>query len=171
LGTNGSRTVVASGFNGSGIGVDSSILNFPYGVTSDAVGNLWVADTTNNRIREIYAAGAPTLTLTNLSITNAGSYSVVITSLYGSVTSKVATLSVTQALPQIIAGGASFGVRTNRFGFNLNAPTGQTVVVYASTNLLNWTPLWTNTANGAPFYFYDPIWTNFPRRFYRAWSP
>ena len=33
------------------------------------------------------------------------------------------------------------------------------------------TPGITNTANGSPFYFHDPVWTNFPWRFYRARLP
>src|SRR5882724_3695700 len=48
---------------------------------------------------------------------------------------------------QMQSGGTGFGVRTNRFGFNI---TG-------SSNVLN---------NGAT-YFSDPQWTNFPGRFYR----
>jgi hypothetical protein len=40
--------------------------------------------------------------------------------------------------------------------------------VDGSTDLVNWTPLLTNTLNGPQFYFLDPSWTNFPWRFYRA---
>jgi hypothetical protein len=128
----------------------------------------------NNRIREVLQyAGYPTLTLNNLGAANAGNYSVVITSPYGSVTSAVVSLTVTipNTPPQIIAGGTGFGFSTNQFGFNLNGAYGQTIVVDGSTNLLDWTPLFTNTANGSPFYFSDPVWTNFPWRFYRARLP
>jgi hypothetical protein len=37
-----------------------------------------------------------------------------------------------------------------------------------ATNQLDWIPLFTNTANGAPFHCFDPAWTDFPRRFHRA---
>lgn len=57
---------------------------------------------------------------------------------------------------------------SNKFGFNHNGAVGQTIVVDSSTNLVNWTPLYTNTAGGTPIYFFDPASTNFPGRFYRA---
>ena len=50
--------------------------------------------------------GYPTLTLTNVSANNAGNYTVVITSPYGSVTSAVATLTV-EAPPVITVQPAS----------------------------------------------------------------
>ena len=106
-----------------------------------------------------------------MSSNNAGNYTVVITGASGSVTSSVAPLVGHPAPAAIFAGGAKFGFLTNRFGFNLSSPTGQTVVVDGSTNLVTWTPLYTNTAGGNPIYFDDPASTNFPRRFYRARTP
>jgi hypothetical protein len=49
--------------------------------------------------------------------------------------------------PQVQTSDASFGVRTNQFGFNINWASGQTVVVEASTNLANpvWLPVSINT--------------------------
>jgi len=68
---------------------------------------------------------------------------------------------------------ASFGVRTNQFGFNVNWVSGQKFVVEACTNLANpvWHPIQTNTLNGNSAYFSDPQWTNHPTRFYRVGSP
>jgi hypothetical protein len=40
--------------------------------------------------------------------------------------------------------------------------------VEASTNLVNWSPLATNTLNGHPFPFSDPAAASLPQRFYRA---
>ena len=101
---------------------------------------------------------------------NTGNYTVVVTNAYGSVTSAVATLTVTipSTAPQILANDASFGVLTNQFGFDLGGAFGQTIVVDGSTDLLNWTPLCTNLAGFNPIYFCDPAWTNYPWRFYRA---
>jgi sugar lactone lactonase YvrE len=174
---NGIITTVAGNgsfaYSGDGGAATNAALYDPNGAAFDPAGNLYIADTDNNRIREVHLAGFPTLTLTNVSVTNAGNYSVVITSPYGSVTSAVVSLTVTipTTPPQIISSGTNFGILTNQFGFNLNGAYGQTIVVDGSTNLLDWTPLFTNTANGAPFYFFDPAWTNFPWRFYRARLP
>jgi hypothetical protein len=75
--------------------------------------------------------------------------------------------------PQVQINDASFGVRTNQFGFNINWASGMTVVVEASTNLANptWIPLATNTLIGGSSYFSDPQWTNYPARFYRLRAP
>jgi sugar lactone lactonase YvrE len=170
-------TTVAGGGHGPGTGdggtATNATLDEPLAVALDAVGNLYVADRNNQRIREIHFAGLPTLSFTNLSATNAGNYSVIISSPYGSVTSAVVSLTVTIPTnpPQIVVSGTSFGFQTNQFGFNLSGLDGQTIVVDGSTNLTDWTPLFTNTANGSPFYFFDPAWTNYPWRFYRARLP
>jgi hypothetical protein len=75
--------------------------------------------------------------------------------------------------PQIQAGGAGFGVRTNHFGFSITGTSNIVVVVEAATNLANpvWAPLATNTLTGNPLYFGDAQWTNYPARFYRLRSP
>jgi uncharacterized repeat protein (TIGR03803 family) len=71
---------------------------------------------------------------------------------------------------QIFAGDASFGVKSNIFGFTVTGNSNQTVVVEACANLttIEWSPLQTNTFGAGAFYFSDPDWTNFPGRFYRA---
>jgi len=74
--------------------------------------------------------------------------------------------------PQVQTSDASFGVRTNRFGFNITGNSNLGIRVQACTNLAN--PIWgsvaTNTLAGGLFYFSDPQWTNFPTRFYRLWG-
>jgi hypothetical protein len=70
--------------------------------------------------------------------------------------------------PIIMVNDGSFGVRTNRFGFNVSGTAGQVVVVEGSTNLSTWLPLQTNTLGGGPFYFSDPATSAFPWRFFRA---
>jgi sugar lactone lactonase YvrE len=99
--TNGVITTVAGGGSGGAFGAaTNTTLKWPGGVAVDSSGNLYIADTYDNLVREVYLAGFPALTLSNISATNAGSYSVVVSSLYGSVTSAVATLTV-QAPPVI----------------------------------------------------------------------
>jgi hypothetical protein len=75
--------------------------------------------------------------------------------------------------PQVETSDASFGVRTNQFGFNINWASGMTVVVEACTNLANptWSPISTNTLPDGSSYFSDPQWTNYPVRFYRLRWP
>ncbi len=75
--------------------------------------------------------------------------------------------------PQLQTGDASFGVRTNQFGFNIAWASGMTVVVDACTNPANpvWSPVATNTLPDGTSYFSDPHWTNYTRRFYRVRSP
>ncbi len=55
-------------------------------------------------------------------------------------------------------------------GFHLtaSAPAGSNVVVQVSTNLVNWTPVYTNTGT---FTFTDPNVTNGTRRYYRLVMP
>jgi uncharacterized delta-60 repeat protein len=82
-------------------------------------------------------------------------------------------LSLSQTPPIILTDDGNFGFRTNefgfkQFGFNLVGMAGQTVVIEASTNLVNWFPLVTNTLGAGPLYFSDPDSTNFAARFYRA---
>jgi hypothetical protein len=75
--------------------------------------------------------------------------------------------------PQAQTSGASFGVRTNRFGFTITGTSGLVIVVEACTNFANpiWFPVGTNTLTNGWFYFSDPRWTNYPGRFYRLRSP
>ncbi|MGA2245333.1 MAG: leucine-rich repeat domain-containing protein [Verrucomicrobiota bacterium] len=76
-------------------------------------------------------------------------------------------------LPQVQTGPGSFGVYPNGFGFTISWAAGQTVIVQASTNLVQpgWSPVGTNILAGFSSPFRDPEWTNHPRRFYRLSSP
>jgi hypothetical protein len=48
---------------------------------------------------------------------------------------------------------------------------GGAVVIYASTNLVQWTPIYTNPAASGTLQFLDVHATNYPARFYRAVEP
>ena len=72
--------------------------------------------------------------------------------------------------------GLGVGVHTNQFGFNLTGSSNLVLVVEGSTNLMNWSPVSTNTLNtfggtNGTSYFSDSQWTNYPGRFYRLRSP
>jgi hypothetical protein len=84
----------ANGFSGDGGAATNAELSNPAGLAIDGLGNLLVADTGNSRIRKVYLAQSPTLTLNNARTNNSGNYDVVVTSPFGSATSSVATLTV-----------------------------------------------------------------------------
>jgi hypothetical protein len=75
--------------------------------------------------------------------------------------------------PQAQTGDGFFGVRTNRFGFNITGTSNVVCVVEACTDLANptWQALGTYKLTGNPLYFSDPQWTNYPGRCYRIRSP
>ena len=75
--------------------------------------------------------------------------------------------------PQADRGDASFGARTNRFGFNIIGTANIPLVVEATTNFASsfWVPLQTCTLTNGAIYFSDPQWTNYPARSYRFRSP
>jgi len=61
---------------------------------------------------------------------------------------------------------ASFS--NGQLNFTINGTNGPDYIVFASTNLINWSPLWTNKAPVLPFSYTNFITTNFSRRFYRV---
>lgn len=88
--TNGIISTVISG--GTGL-YRTNFLDEPSGVCIDTYGNLFMACPD---VPEIFKTriGEPSLLITNLSAKNAGNYSVIVTSAYGSVTSMVATVAL-----------------------------------------------------------------------------
>lgn len=64
---------------------------------------------------------------------------------------------------------ASSGVTTNgSFQLNLLGHTNKTYVIEVSTNLVNWTPIFTNSTLSGALNFIDTNAPNFTARFYRA---
>jgi hypothetical protein len=72
--------------------------------------------------------------------------------------------------PPTLGGGGSggVGVQFGQFGFPITAAVGQTIIVEASTDLLDWQPISTNILSGSSVNFTDSDWTNYPHRFYRT---
>ncbi len=75
--------------------------------------------------------------------------------------------------PLVQAGGASFGVQNNRFGFNIPNTANLTVVVEACTNLASpiWSPLQTVTLTNGLFHFSEPMQINSSGRYYGLGMP
>ncbi len=129
---------------------------------SAPLGYRWFFNTNNF----ISGATNSTLTLANVQSTNAGSYSVVITNSAGVVTSSVAVLTVSSGVvlpPQVSSVIFNAGV----FGFSVTGSAGQTYLVQASTNLIDWATLFTTNPATLPFVWSDAAAGNFPKRFYR----
>jgi trimeric autotransporter adhesin len=175
--TNGVITTVAGNggwlFAGDNCAATNASLYHPPGVALDSVGNLYIADQYYKRIRKVLFnfGQSSNLTLSYLSVTNSGRYSVIISNSYGSVTSVWAGLSVYFPQPQIATGDAGFGILTNQFGFNIIGIIGQNIVVDGSTDLINWVPVFTNASRGGAVHFSDSDSTNYPQRYYRARTP
>ena len=62
-------------------------------------------------------------------------------------------------------------ISTRSFQLNLFGENGSTYIIQASSNLVNWTPIYTNIVSGGVIQFDDLGMTNFNRRFYRAVIP
>jgi hypothetical protein len=92
-----------------------------------------------------------------------GTFQVVVTNLYGKVTSSNAVLSTYETTEPVLDTPAfSSG---NQIQFDVAGVAGFNYAVQASTNLIDWVPLLTNTP---PFTFMDTNAAGFQQRFYRS---
>jgi len=75
--------------------------------------------------------------------------------------------------PHALVNDGNFGIRQNRFGFNVTGTPAIPLVVEATTNLAaqSWVPLLTGTLTNGLIYLSDGQWTNYPERIYRIRSP
>jgi hypothetical protein len=75
--------------------------------------------------------------------------------------------------PTIQAGGASFAVTNNQFGFNVVGTANIPIVVEACDNLASpvWSPLQAVALTNGLYYFGEPLQTNAAGRYYRISSP
>jgi sugar lactone lactonase YvrE len=96
--TNGIITTVAGctaqGCTGDGSPAVAARFGLTEGVAVDRYGNLFVADAMCKRIRKVGNTKGPTLVLHNVSDADAGNYQVVVTGEGGSVTSRMAALTI-----------------------------------------------------------------------------
>ena len=104
-----------------------------------------------------------TLTLSDLTTNESGTYSITVTNIAGSVTSSNAVLSVYASAASAL-NGASL-TADNNIQFMVTGVPGFYYVVEASTNLIDWVPLFTNTS---PFIFTDTNTSSFQQQFYRS---
>jgi uncharacterized repeat protein (TIGR03803 family) len=177
------------GFAGDGGPATSASLNWPFGVALDTNGNLFIADTYNQRIREVQLnpnypiATLPILTLYNVTANEAGNYTVVVTGPGGSVTSVIVSLIVTDpslGQPQVVVFSApriSRLVRNADGSVTLNlltAPKTSSRILMATTLTppVVWEPICTNApASDGAWQFTDTNAANNSARFYRCSTP
>jgi hypothetical protein len=108
-------------------------------------------------------ATAATLLLPGVTLGQAGTYSVAVANIAGSINSSNAVLSVySTAAPTFCGAGCS---SNGQFQLSLAGVPGYKYAISTSSNLINWSVLQTNTA---PFTFTDTNAPGCPRRFYRA---
>jgi hypothetical protein len=173
--TNGIISTVAGnaglGFSGDGGPPDDSMLGEVYGLATDISGDLFIADTGNYRIREISAFG-PSLPLGIFNANEAGTYDVIVSNPFGSVTSAPIVLTpVFLPLPPLTV--SLFG--NNFVTIQFSGTPGSSYVLQVTTNLVppvNWQPLATNAAgtNGSgAFTLIDTL--AIPASFYRLALP
>jgi hypothetical protein len=121
----------------------------------------WSCNNTN-----LAGATNSSLSLTNVQMSQAGTYALVVSNSYGSVTN-TAVLTV---LPLVFnAGTTNLVMTTNGLQLELDAVYAtNSVVIYASTDLVSWLPIFTNPPSTNSVRFLDAAATNAPQRFYRA---
>jgi hypothetical protein len=106
-------------------------------------------------------ATSSSLSLAKVSSTNSGNYTVSVANPAGTVMSTVATLTVTSSTTKN-------GKNRTTMAVTLNATANHWYELQASTNLVDWNPIWqtTTTTNDSAVQF-DDNQLDLPRRFYR----
>jgi alpha-tubulin suppressor-like RCC1 family protein len=114
----------------------------------------------------IVGATSPALLLTNVPLESSGQYTCSASNTFGIAVSLPAMLDVLRTIPQFDS-GPQFDA--GGFGFELHGLSGHgPVVIFASTNLLDWIPVYTNPAVLGTLQIHDPSASSLPLRFYKA---
>ncbi len=152
----------------------------PSGVAVDSADNVYVADSYNNTIRKITPARVVT-TLGGLSgiigTANGTGSAARFSNPTGLAVDGDGTIYVADFYFNTIRKGfpapriLNSGFIGGQFSFDLTGPTGQTLIVEASTDLVNWLPIWTNTFGAGALNFSNPQSSIFSNRFYRTRMP
>jgi hypothetical protein len=163
--------------------------NWASGLAVDGAGNLFVADAGNEVIRKLTPFGTNWMvtTLAGLAGTVGGNDGTGQAARFGDsccwmgVAVDVAgnlyvadpgNNAIRKGFPAlaITSTGPAFGISSSQFGFDLSGPTGRPVIVQASSDLINWVPVWTNRLTSWTILFSEPQ-RSVSQRFYRAQAP
>src|SRR5262249_39805882 len=105
------------------------------------------------------------LTLSNVTFSDRGSYRCGVSNAFGTVVSMPAVLTVLRSAPRFdLAAFTTNGFSLNLAGLSAHGP----VLLYVSTNLLDWRPILTNPPVSGPMQLLLPAGDNSPMRAYRA---
>lgn len=115
----------------------------------------------------ILGADSPTLLLANARESDAGAYTVVVSSPWESATSSPAWLSVLSPNTPAIRPETARRLPNGRFQFEVLGANGQTYDIQATTNLKTWKTLQTLVLTNGVAQVTDPA-TNYAQRFYRV---
>jgi sugar lactone lactonase YvrE len=174
----------------------AALFNAPNSVSVYSLGNLYVAETANETIRKVTPVGTNWVVTTlagkagiagsadgtgsaalfnfNTNINNSGGGGYVVVDTAGNLyVPDFGNYTIRKGYPPLVmtSSGPGSGSNGGPFGFTLTGPSGQSVVVESSSDLVNWLPLWTNTlAFPAALTFRDPQGGVYPNRFYRAFT-
>ena len=94
-----------------------------------------------------------------------GNYSVLLTSTLGA--SRMSSNAVLRVVSTPVA-FSSANLGTNGFQLHLTGITGVNYVVYASSNLVNWVPVYTNTSLSGSADYVDTAAAQFSARYYKV---
>jgi hypothetical protein len=84
-------------------------------------------------------------------------------------TNNISSPVTIRLVPPLSFNTSPAGMRWTGSGFQLQLDgLAGSLVIYASTNLMSWMPIYTNPTASGSIQFIDPHATNFPFRFYRA---
>lgn len=107
------------------------------------------------------------LTLTNVDSSMAGDYQVVVRNNSGSVTSDVATLTVVGSAVVPISLGSPTSLES-LLSIPIQGPIGATVILWSSSDFVQWTPISTNLLDTGSRSLSDRLDIQNPALFYRA---
>lgn len=136
----------------------------PYGANQILIGSSTLSGTGTNNVYFTTASASP-----NPAIAPPGTYSLFARITAGSLSRyfyapQKVTLTPSRQAPVLLSALATNDV----FQFTVSGYPGQTIVIQASQDLAQWTPLRTNTLTETTWLVVDPASATLPRRYYRA---
>ena len=142
--------------------VSPTPMTFSWNLNGHHLSDSWISNYV-----DVLTGTVTTLIIKNASAGNNGTYSMTVTNAVGSVTTSNVSVVVIGTVTPITLNVVSNSL-ANGFGLQLSGPQGSNFVIEASSDLNNWSPIYTNKAPQGTISYTDTAATNYPSRFYRA---